>query len=230
MKKSRLFWGTLFIVVAILLIVTQLGIINIQISMLDLLLTIFFGVSAIWSLFHKRITGFLFSIAFLAIIYDKPLGIEAITPWTVLLATTLLSIGCHILFQPRKTHKHDYELFEDIETINDEKIKAETYFGTTIKYINTSHLKSASIKNICGMMKVYFDHADIQEQEATLELNVSCAMLDLYVPKTWYIIDQTDGIFSSIDYKNKDGDTITHKIILKGKVNLSEVKIYDIDA
>ena len=102
MKKSRMFFGVLFIIVAIMMIVTQLGIIDIQISVISLLLTVFFGVSAIWSLFHKRPTGFLLSLAFLAIIYDKPLGIEAITPWTVLLAAILASIGCHILFQPKK--------------------------------------------------------------------------------------------------------------------------------
>lgn len=87
------------------LIISQLGILDIHISIWTLILTIFFGVSAFWSLFHKEVTGFLFSIAFLIIIYDKPLGLEAITPWTVLLAALLASIGWHFLF-PHQRNIH----------------------------------------------------------------------------------------------------------------------------
>lgn len=222
MKKSRMFWGVLFIAVAILLVISQLGIWNIQISVLTLVLTVFFGVSTIWSLFHKKITEFLFSLAFLAILYDKPLGIEAITPWTVLLAALLASIGCQILFQPKKKKKYYHK---DVETLNDDNIYVGTNFGSSIKYIDTQNFKQAYIKNIAGTMKVYFDHAFIQELEATIELNVSCAMLEIYIPRTWQVIDKTDNILSSVEIEMISNDMISHKIILIGKVNLSEVKI-----
>ena len=109
MKKNRIFWSVLFIALAIFLIVSQLGILDIHISIWTLILTIFFGVSALWSLFHKEVTGFLFSIAFLIIIYDKPLGLEAITPWTVLLAALLASIGWHFLFPSSKKYSRHFQ-------------------------------------------------------------------------------------------------------------------------
>lgn len=36
------------------------------------------------------------------IIYDEPLGIEGLTPWTVLVAALLLSIGFSLLFGTKK--------------------------------------------------------------------------------------------------------------------------------
>lgn len=65
MKKNRIFWGVLFIALAIFLIVSQLGILDIHISIWTLILTIFFGVSALWSLFHKEVTGFYSPLLFL---------------------------------------------------------------------------------------------------------------------------------------------------------------------
>jgi|GEM_PF-4833834 len=54
MKKSKMFWGVLFIALAVLLIVTQLGLVNIHMSIWTLLLTVFFGVSALSSLLHNE--------------------------------------------------------------------------------------------------------------------------------------------------------------------------------
>jgi hypothetical protein len=45
------------------------------------------------SLLRINFAGILFSIAFICIIYDKQLGITAATPWTVLIAALLGSIG-----------------------------------------------------------------------------------------------------------------------------------------
>ena len=227
MKKSRMFWGTLFIVCAFLLIVTQLGIWEININIWTLLLTIFFGVTAIWSLFHKRPTGMLFSLAFLAILYDKSLGIEAITPWTVLLAALLASIGCHILFQP-KTKKKYHETFRDKETIKGEKIYIDGQFGTYMRYIDSQNIQSVYIKNMAGVMKVYFDHADVQGQSFDVQIDATCAMLEIYIPATWKVIDQTDVMLSHLEMDVSPQSLITHQMILKGKVNLSEIKIISV--
>lgn len=223
MKKSRMFFGVLFIIVAIMMIVTQLGIIDIQISVISLLLTVFFGVTAVWSLFHKRPTGFLLSLAFLAIIYDKPLGIEAITPWTVLLAAILASIGCHILFQPKK-QKKEYK-YNNIETLQENDIFLETNFGSSIKYVDSKNIQSVCISNVAGMMKVYFDNADMKEFDAIIDIHMWCGMLELYIPKTWKVIDHTDNLFSHIAMEEQKEDLITHQIRLTGKITFSEIKI-----
>ena len=138
MKKENLFWGLFFIVGAIALIVNKLGLLG-GISLWTIFFTVFLAALLIKSVMHRSASGILFSIAFLCILYDKELGITALTPWTVLGAAALGSIGCSMLFQPwRKNHweHHGNEEFE-METIEGDSIHLSTSFAGSIKYINT---------------------------------------------------------------------------------------------
>lgn len=224
MKKNRIFWGVLFIALAIFLIVSQLGILDIHISIWTLILTIFFGVSALWSLFHKEVTGFLFSIAFLIIIYDKPLGLEAITPWTVLLAALLMSIGWHFLFPSSKKHSRHFQNINQ-KTMQETSISIEENMSSCIRYIDSQEIENVSITNRAGMIKVYFHQADMKYQNIDFHLYVTCGMLELYIPRTWKVIDDTDNLFSHVSIEEMNSDLIEHCITLKGKVHFSEIKI-----
>ena len=57
-----------------------------------------FGVALVKSLRKLEWTGILFSLAFLAIIYADMLHIEHLTPWPVLGAALLGSIGLNMIF------------------------------------------------------------------------------------------------------------------------------------
>ena len=48
----------------------------------------------------------LFSLAFAAILFDEALGIEAITPWPVLGAALLGTIGLNMIFNKNKRDKN----------------------------------------------------------------------------------------------------------------------------
>lgn len=225
MKKSRIFWGILFIALAILLIVSQLGIFNFHISIWTLMLTVFFGVSVVWSLFHREVTSFLFSLAFLIILYDEPLGLEAITPWTVLLAALFASIGWHILFPSSKKQNHNYQDIQDQKAVKDVDVHIEENFGSCIRYIDSQNIENVLITNRAGMAKVYFQQATMKNQNIDFNLYVTCGMLELYIPHTWKVIDQTDSLLSHISMEEMNSDLIEHCITLKGKISFSEVKI-----
>ena len=100
MKKERVFWGVLLILAGIFLIISKLGYFP-NVNVFSLLLTVFLVVIIVKSLPRFNFAGILFPIAFICIIYDKQLGITAITPWTVLIAALLGSIGLSMIF-----HKH----------------------------------------------------------------------------------------------------------------------------
>lgn len=222
MKKSRIFWGVLFIAFAVLLITSQLGILKIQISVWTLMLTVFFGVYGFWSLFHKEAAGFLFSLAFLVIIYDEPLGLQAITPWTVLLAALFASIGWYILFPTSKKKTHVYQ---DKKNIKEHDIRIEENFGSCIRYVNAQNIENVEIINRAGMVKVFFQEAGMKEMNADFYLHVFCGMVEICVPRTWRIIDETENFLSYVSIEEGNSNIIEHTILLKGRVNLSEVKV-----
>ena len=102
MKGKKIFWGIFFILAAVLVVISKLGIVP-DIGVFTILVTAVLACTLIEGVRHLNFFEILFSIAFLCIVYDKPLGIEALTPWTVLAAALFGSIGLSMLFRGEKT-------------------------------------------------------------------------------------------------------------------------------
>ena len=100
-KLWRSFWGIFFLAAAALVVVNQMGILSYKIGFWAIVGTIIFALGLIDSVINRRITEGVFSIAFLLIVYAKPLHIERLVPWTILLAAVLISIGLGIIFRNR---------------------------------------------------------------------------------------------------------------------------------
>lgn len=96
-RYAKLFWGLLLILMGIFLVISKMGLVT-GISIWSVFFTIIFAALLIRGLIKRNFFSIFFSIAFLCIIYDDQLQITALTPWTVLLAALLLSIGMEILF------------------------------------------------------------------------------------------------------------------------------------
>ena len=228
MKKERVFWGIFFIMAAVFIVIGKLGGLG-DVNFLTLLLSVFIGACLIKSVMHKSVGGILFSLAFLCIIYAKPLGIEVLTPWTVLGAALLGTIGASFLYRP----KGDWFAYgsnhisskETVEIVEDAQIEFNTSFGGSIKYINSDNFQSARLRCSFGAMKVYFDNAVIENGQATVEIDVSFGGMELYIPRSWKVINNVAASFGGIDEKNHN-DTASAPILnLVGKVSFSGVEI-----
>ncbi len=202
MKKERLFWGIFFIIGAVLLVISRLGILNTRISIWMLLLSVIFAATLIKSAIHRSIPGVLFSLAFLCIIYAEPLGITALTPWTVLGAALLGSIGAAFLYRPERSwHQHSTHFdgsFSEVETIDGDAMRMESSFGSSIKYINSEDFRGAGIHCSFGAMKVYFDHAQVPQGQAAVKLDVSFGGVELYIPRSWQVVNQLSAAFGGL--------------------------------
>lgn len=229
MKKDRIFWGFILILGGIFLIINKLGYFP-DVNAFSLLLTVFLVVVIVKSLFTLNFSGILFPIAFICIIYDKQLGITKITPWTVLLAAALGSIGLSMIF-----HKHTKMVnfkcdceegkFEKIDIEYESYVRFNNSFSGTIKYINTDKFEQADFKCSFGAMKVYFDNAVMSNNNAIVRINASFSGVELYIPKSWKIENKADVFLASIEEKNKRDEITTNTLTLVGNVNFSGVEI-----
>ena len=225
MKKERIFWGLFFIISGIFLIVSRMGVLG-DIGVFSLLLTVFFADCLIKSIVHRSITGVLFSVAFLCIINAGPLGIESITPWPVLGAAILGSIGCSFLYHPKRSYYHQHIGSEEsIETVDCAQMEFSTTFSGSIKYVNSDDFQSANLHCAFGSLKVYFDNAVIQNGEAVLHLDVSFAGVELYVPRNWTVVNKASAAFGGIDEKNNNHSSGGPVVKLTGKVSFGVVEI-----
>jgi len=229
MKKERIFWGVLFILAGIFLVISKLGYFQ-DVNVFSLLLTVFLVVVIVKSLLRLNFAGILFPIAFLSIIYDKQLGITAITPWTVLIAALFGSIGLSMIFHKHinwVNHNHNCEdyKFEKIDVEDESNVTFKNSFGASIKYINTDKFEQGDFDCSFGAMKVYFDNAVMSNENAIVRINASFSGIELYIPKTWNVNDKTNVFLGSVSEKNRNNQTTTNDLTLVGNVSFSGVEI-----
>lgn len=229
MKKSgeKIFWGVFFILGAVFLLVSRMGYLE-NISAWKLLLTVLLAAGLIKSARHFEFGGILFSLAFLAILYDKQLGIEALTPWTVLGAALLGTIGFEILFHNRRKKKYRQIIHDSCETVEiDEEdcVSYSTTFGSSIKYVNTNDLKQMKLECNFGDMKVYFDQAVIPSGSAVVHVKVAFGGLELFIPREWQVVNNTSAGFGGVNEKNQPKTTGTPVLTLTGSVGFGGIEI-----
>lgn len=230
MKKDNIFWGLFLIAAAVLILVAKLGAFP-DMSVMKIFWTLVFGVALVNSLVDLAFPGIFFSLAFLGIIYDTELGITAITPWTILLVALLLSIGMSLIYTPKKKKKkvHHRQVDSNDFVVFDEEDGNQFDFSSSfvgsIKYVNSDNFESANIDAKFAGMKVYFDNAVIQNGHANVNLNVSFAGVELYVPKNWRIDNQMSASFGGVEEKNRPDGADGPILTLRGHVNLGGVTI-----
>ncbi len=229
MKKDNLFWGLFLIAAAVLILVAKLGAFP-EMSIMKIFWTLVFSVALINSLANLAFPGVFFSLAFLGIIYDTELGITAITPWTILFVALLLSIGMSLIYTPKKKKKVNPREIEsgDFVVFDEEdgnQFDFSSSFVGSIKYVNSDNFESANIDAKFAGMKVYFDNAIIQNGHATVNLNVSFAGVELYIPKNWRVDNQMSASFGGVEEKNRNNGADGPILTLRGNVSLGGVTI-----
>jgi predicted membrane protein len=184
------------------------------------------------SLINIRFPGIFFSLAFLAIIYAKPLGIQAVVPGGVLGAALLLSIGFSLIFRNRKHHYHAHKWDGETEFtyIEDEQdgscINYKSSFAGAIKYVNSDSFTRANLKNSFGSLKVYFDNAIIDGDKAVIYVNDSFGEIELYFPRDWKVINNVNTSFADAKMKNRASGADTKTVEIVGDVSFGDLKIY----
>jgi len=237
MKNKNWFWGIFFVAAAILVVVNQLGYFA-DIGLFSLFITLLLMPIIIKSIMCVNFAGILFPVAFLCIIYAEPLKITNLTPWTVLIAALFGSIGLSILYKRKRADFHFHhngsrydkndkkEKFKNVGGCANENIVAfGVHFSSGIKYVNSPELQKANISADFGALKVYFDNAGLGKDGAEIDFNASFAGIELYIPKTWNVINNINVSFGSVNEKNKKRESDGPDVTLTGNVSFSGIEI-----
>ncbi|MGN1032429.1 MAG: LiaF transmembrane domain-containing protein [Intestinibacter sp.] len=228
MKRERTFWGILFILGAIALIAGKLFMF--AINVFSIILAAFLMGIIIKSIPRKNFTGIMFPLAFICIIFDKQLGLTAITPWTVLIAAALISIGLHMIFPNNKNHNFDkfnFEShnFENIDTESEGYMNIQTSFAETIKYVNTDIFEKSDLRCRFGAIKMYFDNANLYNNRGIVNIDASFSGVELYIPRTWHVENRIHAVFGGVNEKNKHIGTTENTLVLVGNLSFAGVDI-----
>lgn len=225
MKKSRMLYGLYFIGIGILLLLSAYRLLG-DISIWSILFGSLFGIMLVKSMMYRSWTGIFFNLAFLCCLFDEPLGITDLTPWTVLGVALCLSIGFHFLFgsKPKKAYRRKGE-YEATMHFDDDHLWFDTNFAESMKYVASEHFQTANVRCTFGEMKVYFDQATIIDN-ATLHVEASFGTIELYVPKHWQIICSVRTMFGNYEeVGNHNATTPAPVLYIEGTVQFGNVKV-----
>lgn len=233
-NSGKILWGLFFILAAVYAVVSKLYVMP-EISIFTIILTVFFVWMFINGIRHLNFWGMLFPIAFLCILYDDQLGITALTPWTVLGAALLGSIGLSLIFKKKSKSSFHYHVDSDDwknknawekEECAGEVIRLENNFGAAIKYVNSDNFCEADLENNFGTLTVYFDNAVIQSGKAIVRVGNSFGETNLYIPKEWKTQNNMEHSFGSVQVHGNSEGTSSNILLLQGETSFGEINIY----
>ena len=139
-----------------------------------------------------------------------------------------LSIGLSFLFPKYKhfyKHSSEESFHEIVNEADDSVINLSAKFGGSVKYVNTNQLQEVNIDCAFSGMKVYFDHADIAGEKASVNVRLSFSGLELYVPKNWNVVDNLGCTLGGVERRGTASETTDKTLVLNGSVSFSGVKI-----
>lgn len=232
MKRRETFWGSLFIIAAVLILLNQFSDFEIgKLNTFSILASVLLGGIAFKSLFNFNFWGVLFPLAFIGILFNKELGIETFTPWPILFTALCFSIGLSLLI--RRPHSFGWHSHHDssfgknvINQPDDNNVRCSTSFGECIKYVNSEDFQKADIKCSFGAAKVYFDHAKVPSGKADIYVDVSFGEAKLYIPSDWTIINDIQVFCGDSDVTNKKMTPDAPVISIHGNVSFGDIKVY----
>lgn len=104
MKKRNIFWAVILIFIAVYLVASKMHMIP-AIPFFKILFTVIFVYTAVYGFVRLHFFEGMLSVGLLGCMYDKVLGIQAITPWTLLLSACLVGLALDLLFRNLKNKR-----------------------------------------------------------------------------------------------------------------------------
>ena len=204
MKKNHIAIPIILILIAVYLILSRMHLIS-HVPFFPILFTVIFAYTAIRGFLRLHFFEALLSLALIGCINDKLLGIEAITPVTLIFACCLIGIALDMLF--RNSRKTDDQYTSYAGTTHMENgadgdfVNVDNSFGSISKYVNSGSLREAQIKNSFGECNVYFNNASLGGSEATIRVENTFGQTRIYLPSTWFVTTRQNTAFGNIHFQ-----------------------------
>ncbi len=226
---KKVFWGVLFLLGAVALIVSNLGYLggfNFWTVLISIGLIGFF----VEGLVSRNFGMMLFALAFLGIIHDEVLGIEALTPWPLLGAALFGTIGLDMLFPKKyrwKEHINKKTINEETRTESayGENVSFEVTFGEAVRYVTSTELKSVKANCSFGSLEIYLNNAMLKDHQAVVNVDCSFGSTVLYIPGDWNVVQQAKASLGGIDEKGFHSPNGQNTLIISGSVSFGSLEI-----
>lgn len=232
-KKSNIFWGLIFLLGAAAILLNRFGYLGgilEEISFWKILWDVGLAAILLRGIVNGSFGQILFAAAFLIIVNDKLLHLEAITPWPVLGAALLGTIGLNMLFpnfgRHRKRHHLTIERKDGMwaERFNGDVISYDNAFSSSVKYV-TTEVSRVDIDNAFGTTQVYFMDARLKDGTAVVMVDTAFGNVVLYVPSNWTVSAKTENIFAKTTESGRNNPDGLNTLYVEGDIAFGGLEI-----
>ncbi len=227
----RIFWGSILILAAVLLVLDALGVVLPfvssfgEISVLRAILGLLLVAVLLSCLLKGRIASIFFPLAFLFMLFEKNIAYlcamentNIINNWLVLLIALLLTVSFIILF-PR----HRWTFCKGSKT--DKQYKREKHsMGSATVYIDCAGFTKRLIACNLGACTVYFTNVGAYLGEGELIIDNNLGSVVVNVPASWHADVSIDNNLGSV-HATKTQNTDSPVLYIKGDNNLGAVNV-----
>ncbi|MDL2258766.1 hypothetical protein LJC42_06400 [Eubacteriales bacterium OttesenSCG-928-K08] len=235
MKKNskNWLWGLFFLCAAGVILISQFGLFAGAffegISVFKIIVGILLIGMLIVSIYHAEFFGIFLALGLIYVLFAGHIGLPYISVWTMLAVVVFLSIGFHLIFGKRlhkfRHHSSEKMFEESAQTITDDSTCARVSFGASSKYLHVQGLKRARLECSFGALQVYFDETTLDPDGAVVEFNCSFAGVELYIPRTWQVINNINSSIGGVDLPRNMRDEYEGKLTLVGDLKFGGIEI-----
>lgn len=235
-RTRKILWGLALLLAAVLVIAGNFYDIR-ALDILIMLLMVFFLVKGIT---RRNFALILFPAAILLIINSDRLGISMISPWSILAAALLGSIGLNVLFPYKGRHwkTHGYvsginesgrqygrSTEEFVQADSDGDVRLENNFGEAVKYLTGGTLEHVRLENNFGSMSIYFDNAQLKNHTAFVRAESNFGKMMLYIPADWKVVVKGATAFGHIRETGQCNPYGENTLEVRAEANFGEIEL-----
>lgn len=232
MRNKNWFWGFFFLLSAVFVIAGEIGSFG-DIGIMSLLATVFLLALVIKGLFSLSFFEIFVPLAFLYMIYWKPLELTYISPWLLVLSAVMISIGFSLLFgRPSKkvavSHEETKHCSPVIENIDNNNPYTKVTFSSSSIYLHSECLQGGQFISSFGALEVYFDQAQLSLDGAKIFLDCNLSSIKLYIPRHWHVVDNIHSTLGDVNNDNRHAKPSENapQLTLVGKVFMGSIEIH----
>lgn len=236
-RGRKIFWGVLLLLGAVVLLVERLGYLELGgIGFWNILLSVLLAGWFVDGVLRLEYGSMLFAAACFVIVNDELLGLEAITPFPVLAAALLGTLGLNMVLPAKYKYRRPWKKHateggagahvREGDGIFGEEIHYEVSFSESVKYVAGQSFSHAHLESSFGSLTVYFEETLPKEGAADVKVDVSFGSMVLCVPHTWKVslrVDTPFGGVKEMGHCNPDGE---NALEIYGTVSFGSLEIH----
>lgn len=206
MKGWRVFWGIMFVLIAVLLILDAVGVITPYVSMFGevtfwQIAGGLFLLSGVVSLIKSRQAWMSFVLlGFIFMIFERNIAYmcygnenhDIINNWLLFGCSLLFSAGFMFLI-PKKKRKKNVKI-----CVNGDA-EHTTSIGHSEKYVDCATFDEVSFENHLGALEIRFENVEMYRGGGELDIENNLGATEIYIPSTWRLKTDIDNSLGSVE-------------------------------